>query len=51
VTAIVGGHITAVDLEVKLPAGRYTMLGLIAVNGNAVNADIKRIPILIASKS
>ena len=39
-----------VDLKGKLPVGRFTMLALIAVNGNAMNADIRRIPITIASK-
>jgi hypothetical protein len=39
-----------VDLEGNLPAGRYTLLGLIAVNGNVMNADIQRIPVSIAPK-
>ncbi len=38
-----------VDLDRKLPAGRYTMFALIAVNGNAMNADIRQIPISISS--
>lgn len=38
-----------VDLDRKLPAGHYTMFALIAVNGNAMNADIRQIPISISS--
>jgi hypothetical protein len=36
-----------VPLEGKLPAGRYTMSALIAVNENTMNADIQRIPVVI----
>jgi hypothetical protein len=36
-----------VDLDRKLPAGRYTMSALIAVNDNVMNADIRRIPVRI----
>jgi hypothetical protein len=38
-----------VNLDRKLPAGRYTMHALIAVNGNVMNADIQRIPVVISS--
>jgi hypothetical protein len=38
-----------IDLDNKLPTGRYTMLALIAVNGNVMNADIHRIPIVVSS--
>ena len=38
-----------IDLNGKLPAGDYTVMALIAVNGNATNADIRRIPVQIAS--
>ena len=38
-----------IDLNGKLPAGDYTVMTLIAVNGNATNADIRRIPVQIAS--
>jgi hypothetical protein len=38
-----------VELDGKLPAGRYTVLALIAVNGNVMNADIQRIPIVISA--
>lgn len=37
-----------VDLNGKLAAGRYTMLAEINVNGNAMNADIRRIDVLIS---
>jgi hypothetical protein len=39
----------AVDLDGALPSGSYTMLALIAVNGNVMNADIRRIPLQISS--
>jgi len=32
----------------KLAAGSYTMLAQITVNGNAMNADIQRIPVHVA---
>ena len=40
---------TACEIEVdgRLQAGRYTMLATLIVNGNAMNADIKRIPITV----
>ncbi|MEX0590238.1 MAG: hypothetical protein WD207_04040, partial [Xanthobacteraceae bacterium] len=38
-----------VDLDGSLTAGRYTMLALIAVNGNVMNADIRRIPVSIST--
>ena len=37
------------DLTGKLPPGRYTALAEITVNGNAMNADIQRIPVVISS--
>ena len=39
------------DFDGKLPAGRYTAVAEITVNGNAMNADIQRIPVLISSKT
>ena len=36
------------DFEGKLAAGRYTAVAEITVNGNAMNADIHRIPVRIA---
>ena len=35
------------DLAGKLPAGRYSALAEIVVNGNAANADIRRFPVRI----
>jgi len=37
------------DLNGKLAVGSYTMFALIAVSGNVMNADIRRIPIFISS--
>jgi hypothetical protein len=37
-----------VDLGNQLPPGRYTMLAAIAPNGNMMNAEIRRIPVVIA---
>jgi hypothetical protein len=39
-----------IDFAGRLPAGRYTMFAVIAVNGNVMNADIRRIPIVIEDK-
>ena len=38
-----------IDLGGRLPAGQYTMLAVIAVNGNVMNPDIRRFPVVIAS--
>jgi hypothetical protein len=38
-----------VDLKGKLAPGRYTVLAEIVVNGNAMNAEIERVPVVIAS--
>ena len=38
-----------VDLGGRLPAGRYTMFAVIALAGNVMNAEIRRIPVTIAS--
>jgi hypothetical protein len=38
-----------VDLKGKLAPGRYTVFAEIIVNGNAMNAEIQRIPVLISS--
>lgn len=38
-----------VDLGGKLPAGSFTLAAQIVVNGNAMDADIRRIPILVSS--
>jgi hypothetical protein len=39
-----------VDLNGRLPVGRYTLSVLIAVNSNAVNAEIYRRPLVISSR-
>jgi hypothetical protein len=39
-----------IDLEGRLPAGRYSLAAVIAVNGNVMNAEIKRVTVTIASK-
>lgn len=36
------------DLKDRLPPGRYTLSALIAVNGNAMNAELHRMPLVIA---
>src|SRR5262249_29024481 len=38
-----------IDVDGRLQAGRYTMLATLIVNGNAMNPDIKRIPITVPS--
>jgi len=40
-----------VDLRRQLPAGRYTVLAQVVVNGNTMNLDIERIPLIISSGS
>jgi hypothetical protein len=37
-----------VDLTGRLPAGRYTMFAVIALAGNVMNAEIRRIPVTIS---
>jgi hypothetical protein len=39
-----------IDLAGKLPPGQFTLAAQIIVNGNAMNADIQRVPIDIAPK-
>ncbi len=39
-----------VELDGKLPAGRYTVMAEIIVNGNAMNAEVERIPVAIAGR-
>jgi hypothetical protein len=49
-TVPLGSNFTfQVDLSDKLAVGRYTMIALIAVNDNIMNADIRRVPILMSS--
>ena len=38
----------AIDLKDRLSPGRYTLSALIAVNGNATNAEIYRLPLVVA---
>jgi hypothetical protein len=38
-----------IDLNGRLSAGDYTIMAMIIVNGNAMNADIRRIPMRISS--
>ena len=38
-----------VNLEARLPPGRYTMFAMIVVNENAMNAEIRRIPVFMPS--
>ena len=40
----------AVDLDVRLPPGRYTVMAEILVNGNAMNPQIERIPVVIGAR-
>ena len=38
-----------IDLKDRLPAGRYTLAAVIAVAGNVMNAEIRRIPVVVAA--
>ncbi len=38
-----------IDLSGKLAPGQFTLLAEIIVNGNAMNAEIKQIPLVISS--
>jgi hypothetical protein len=39
-----------IELDGRLPAGQYTVIAEILVNGNAMNSEIKRIPVVIGGK-
>jgi hypothetical protein len=39
-----------IDLADRLPPGRYTLSALIAVNGNVMNADVHRMPLVTAAE-
>jgi len=39
-----------VNLEAKLSPGRYTMFAMIVVNENAMNAEIRRIPVFVPDR-
>ena len=38
-----------IDFKDRLPPGRYTIAAVIAVNGNVMNAEIKRIPVVVSA--
>jgi len=40
----------AIDLDRRLPPGRYTVMAEIIVNGNAMNPEIARIPVTIGGE-
>jgi hypothetical protein len=40
----------AVELDGRLPPGQYTVMAEILVNGNAMNLEIERIPVVIGGK-
>ncbi len=40
-----------IDFKGRLPPGRYALAAVIAVNGNVMNAEIRRIPVVIAERS
>jgi hypothetical protein len=37
----------AIELDGRLPAGLYTVMAEILVNGNAMNSEIEHIPVVI----
>jgi len=40
----------SIELKDRLPAGQYTVMAEILVNDNAMNSEIKRIPLVIGGK-
>ena len=40
----------AIELDARLPPGRYTVMAEILVNGNAMNPEIERIPVVIGAR-
>jgi hypothetical protein len=40
----------AIELDGRLPAGPYTVMAEILVNGNAMNSQIERIPVVVGGK-
>ena len=36
-----------IDFTDRLPPGRYTIAAVIAVNGNVMNAEVRRIPLVV----
>jgi len=39
-----------IDLKDRLPPGDYTLSALIAVNGNVMNAEVHRMPLVVPSR-
>jgi hypothetical protein len=39
----------SITLDGRLPAGQYTVMAAIIINGNAVNSEIKQIPAIIGA--
>jgi hypothetical protein len=39
-----------IDFKDRLPAGRYMLAAVIAVGGNVMNAEIRRIPVVVAAR-
>ena len=46
---LAGDSTFQIDLDGRLPAGRYTMFAVIALAGNVMNAEIRRIPVTVSS--
>ena len=40
----------AIELDDRLPPGKYTVMAEILVNGNAMNPQIERIPVVIGAR-
>ena len=40
----------AIELDGRLPPGRYTVMAEIVINGNAMNPAIERIPVVIGAQ-
>jgi hypothetical protein len=49
VTPLIDGATFEIDFRDRLPPGRYTMFAVIALAGNVMNADVKRIPVTISA--
>jgi hypothetical protein len=49
-TAALGeGAAFQLDVKDRLPAGRYTLFAVIAINGNVMNAEIRQIQVVVSS--
>lgn len=48
IAGLAGDATFQADLDGKLAAGRYTLFAMIAVNGNAMNTEIRRIPVSVS---